>query len=157
MGCIALEHSDIEYIEDDDNITTLSKMMLESKINENVAYDLVQTNLKYVISSVKTRNLTLVNLYAETLKGWILLHPKLATSVTVKIYTSDDLSIRFLYDIHSYFLKKGIFDKTEYERISLSYLEDQFSAPYVRGLFKKLFDKNLIQAKDFQIIPSYMV
>jgi len=157
LGCIALEHSDIEYIDDDDNITNLSKMMLDSKISEVVASDLIQTNLKYVISSVKTRNLTLVNLYSETLKGWILLHPKLAAEVTNKILKSEDLSIRFLYDIHSFFLRKNIFDKAEYERICLSYLEDSISAVYIRTLFKKLFEKNLLQMKDLQLIPSYMV
>ena len=132
-------------------------MMIDSKINESIASDLVQTNLKYVISSAKTRNLTLVNLYSETLKGWVFLHPKLAKEVTIKILTNEDLSVRFLYDIHSYFLKKNIFDKTDYERICLSNLEDNISASLVRNLFKRLFDKNLLQIKDFQYIPSYMV
>ena len=132
-------------------------MMIDSKNNESIASDLVQTNLKYVISSVKTRNLTLVNLYSETLKGWILLHPKLAKDVTTKILTNEDISIRFLFDIHCYFLKKNIFDKAEYEKLCLSYLEDPLSAPYIRALFKKLFEKNLLQMKDLQTIPSYMV
>jgi len=154
---IAVQHTDTEYVEDDENIAVLSKMFQESKITESVALELLNTNCKYVINSAKTRNLTLVNLYSEILKGWVKLHPRISKEVTIKLLTNDDISIRFIYDIHFYFLKKNIFEKNEYEKICLKYFEDNTSCSFIRKLFSELINKNFLLVKDLKIIPHYMV
>ena len=151
------ESSDFNYAEDDDNLWTLSKMILESKISDGIVSDLVNTTFKYIVNFSKVMNLSLVNIYSEILKGWIKLQPQLMNEVTNKVLFNEDVGIRYKLDLHYYFLKKNIFDMEEYENYLLENLEEYPQNLYIKKLLNSLCEKNIINNHTFTKIPYFMI
>lgn len=151
------ESVDFTNPEDDELLLSLSKMIWESNIPENLAASFINNTLRYIINFSKVMNMSMVNIYSEILRGWVKLHPALAKDITGKILNNDDVLIRFKLDIHYYFLKKSIFDLEEYENYILSNLDDFPQNQYIRKLLNSLCEKNIINNHTFSRIPYYMI
>jgi len=156
---LSMQNESIDFTnpEDDDILKTLSKMIFESNIPENLTANFINNTLRYIINFSRVMNLSMVNIYSEILRGWVKLHPSLSKDITVKILNFEDVSIRFKLDIHYYFLKKNIFDIEEYENYILNYLEDFPQNQFTRKLLNSLCEKNIINNQTFSRIPYYMI
>jgi len=147
-----------EYIEEDDQLSILSKMISESKVNDaSIVNELVNVSFKYIVAASKANNLSLININSEILKGWLKIDPSLPKEITHKLLNTDDLSIRFRFDIHYYFFVKNIFDMNEYENFISDYLEENSMNETVRRLISDLIDKKVLSVASFKKIPSYMI
>jgi len=156
---LSMQNESIEYNspEDDELLQALSKMISESNIPENLAIIFINNTLRYVINYSKINNVSMVNIYSEILRGWVKLHPSLSTEITFKILKNDDVSIRFIFDIHYYFLKKRIFDLEEYQNYVLNNLNDYPQNIYIKKLLNSLCEKNIVNNQTFTRISYYMI
>lgn len=140
-----------------DLLGNISKLIIESKINKNLALELVNSNLKFIILSANLNNTSLLLIYLEIMKGWTKLHPIMTKEYTNKILTFNNYFTRFNFKIHSLSLRKEIFDLEEYERIMLEYIEDPLHSNFARKLLMMLIDDKVILVRDLKIIPDYKV
>lgn len=147
---LAINQGSIDYIEMDENICILSKLISESEIlkskqdfnvNENIK-QLVMIILKYIIISAKHSELTLLNLYTEILKGYTLSSQDIRKEITSFILNNtEETQIRFNVDIHFYFFRKNIFDLEEWETYFEMFLSDNVQNKFAKRLLFELVEK----------------
>jgi len=147
-----------DYAEEDEQLSILSKMISDSKVNDSSIVDeLVNISYKYTVAASKANNLSLININSEILKGWLKIDPSMSKEITNKLLNTDDLYIRFKFDIHYYFFRKNIFDMTEYENFMADYLEENSMNETVRRLITNLIEKKVLSINSFKKIPSYII
>jgi CCR4-NOT transcription complex subunit 1 len=155
--CKQNEPLDFSDAEDDEHLSSLSKLICEFKVSESIASELVLVTLKYVINFAKVSSMNLINIYSEILKGWVKSYPNFAKDITMKILNFDDVLTRYKFEIHYNFFKKGIFDIEDYENFIKKNLEDFPQYNYIQKLLNSLCEKNVINNHTFSKIPFYMI
>ena len=147
----------LDFSKDSDDLSAISKLIIESKLEKLIVSDFIISNLRYIVFSSTFSNTSLLNLYCEMVKGWIKLHPSLSKEYTDKVLNYEDYQVRFNFKIHLTSFKKELFDFNDYETILSKFIRDPLLSKSVRSLLSSLIVDNIIKINEFKLIPEYML